>query len=373
MTKSEIQEEALKAILMHDRSGVHMTMGTGKTMLGLKYIRKVKGKALIVVPKTVLKHNWEEEMSKHNYKDLDVTFTTYRSVGNHKAQDFSCIIFDEAHNLKESHKAFTDGIQGKVLGLTGTPPKFKKGEKYQMMEEIYPIRYVYDLNKALEDKLLNQVNIYLWGIELSNERNLTTMSGKQTSEVNMYSFLSSKISSLEREIETYQALGDFKTCSMIYRDLKQLRITRLSKIKQFKSKDILLKRVIKSIPETEKVLVFTSNQDQCSRLFRYYHTSLNSAAKNKEIMQQFKSGEIRILGAIEQVSEGINIPNLRNIVICHSYASEQKPLQKIGRALRLNPNESANVHILYYKGTVDEEWVRTGLSSINPTNIHIVS
>jgi superfamily II DNA or RNA helicase len=369
MTKSEIQEQALKAILMHDRSGVHMTMGTGKTMLGLKYLRKVKGKALVVVPKTALKHSWQEELNNHKFSDLDIEFTTYRSVLRHDPKEYSCIIFDEAHNLKLSHKDFTDNIAGKVLGLTGTPPKFKKGEKYQMMHEVYPIRYVYDLNKAIEDKLLNQVNIHLWGIELSSERNLDTMSGKKTSEVNMYSFLSNKISSLEYEIDTYQRMGDSKTIGMIYQDLKRLRITRLSKIKQFKSKDILLRQVINSIPEDEKVLVFTSTQEQCSRMFRNFHTSFNSPSVNRQIMDKFKSGEIRILGAIEQISEGINIPNLKNVVITHSYASEHKPLQKIGRALRLSTDQIATVHILYYKGTIDEEWVKEGLKSIDSSRI----
>lgn len=369
MNKNEIQEQALKAVLMHSRAGVEMTMGTGKTMLGLTYIRRKGGKALVVVPRTALKGNWQQEIKDRDFGDLDITFTTYRSLLKHDPKEYSCIIFDEAHNLKETAYPFIEAIEGSVLGLTGTPPRHKGNERYHIMQQVYPIRYVYDLNKALEDKLLNNIQVNLWGIELSNERNLKTKSGKWTSEKQMYSFLTSRINSLEEEIQQELLKGNRMAEYALKGDLRALRITRLSKIKQFSGKDQLIKKVIHSISQDEKVLVFTSNQEQCSRLFRNYHTSLNNKARNEEVLSKFKSGEYRIIAAIDQLSEGINIPNLRNIIISHSYASEQKPMQKIGRALRLNPKETASVHILYYKDTIDEEWVKQGIQSIDPSKI----
>jgi superfamily II DNA or RNA helicase len=369
MSKAEIQAQAMKAILPHERAGVHMSMGTGKTRLGLSYIKEIGKKALVVVPRTAIKTSWIDEMRLKAFQDLDVTFTTYRSLLKHNPSDYGCLVLDEAHNLKETGLPFMSAFTGNILGMTGTPPKFRNGEQYRMMETYYPIRYIYDLNKALEDSLLNEVNIYLWGIELSTEKNITTLSGKMTTEVNMYNFLTKRINDLEAEIEQFKMLGNMQHAAVAYKDLKGLRITRLSKMKKFLSKDILLKKVINYIPQNEKVLVFATSQEQCSRMFRYYHTSKNTATENKRILDQFKNGEIRILSAIEQISEGINIPDLKNIVICHSYASEQKPLQKIGRALRLNPDQTASVHILYYKGTVDEEWVKSGLQSIDESRI----
>ena len=368
-TKAEIQEQALKAVMMHSRAGVEMTMGTGKTMLGLTYIRKKGGKALVVVPRTALKGNWQQEIKDREFGDLDITFTTYRSLLKHDPKEYECIIFDEAHNLKDTAMPFISEIQGSVLGLTGTPPRHRGNERYAIMEQVYPIRYVYDLNKALEDELLNNVVINLWGIELSSEQNFRTKSGRMTSEKQMYSFLTNRISALEEEIQGQLMLGNRAAEYTLKGELRALRITRLSKIKQFKGKDELIKKVIRSIPEDEKILAFASNQEQCSRLFRNYHTSLNNKARNEEVLSKFRSGEYRIIAAIDQLSEGINIPNLRNIIISHSYASEQKPMQKIGRALRLNPKDTASVHILYYKGTIDEEWVKQGIQSIDPSKI----
>lgn len=40
-----------------------------------------------------------------------------------------------------------------------------------------------------------------------------------------------------------------------------------------------------------------------------------------------------------------------------------------GRLLRLNPNETAVIHILCYKNTVDEQWVNTALEDLDQTKI----
>jgi superfamily II DNA or RNA helicase len=50
-----------------------------------------------------------------------------------------------------------------------------------------------------------------------------------------------------------------------------------------------------------------------------------------------------------QFSEGINIPNLRVGIIWHAFGNERKATQRIGRLLRLNPDETATVH-LYASG-----------------------
>ena len=63
------------------------------------------------------------------------------------------------------------------------------------------------------------------------------------------------------------------------------------------------------------------------------------------------------MSCVLQLSEGINIFELRQGVILHSYGNERKAAQRIGRCLRLNPDETAMIHILCYKGTVDEKWV----------------
>jgi superfamily II DNA or RNA helicase len=53
----------------------------------------------------------------------------------------------------------------------------------------------------------------------------------------------------------------------------------------------------------------------------------------------------------------------------HAFGNERKSNQRIGRMLRLNPNEIAIVHILCYADTKDEDWVEEALKDLDPTKI----
>jgi hypothetical protein len=53
----------------------------------------------------------------------------------------------------------------------------------------------------------------------------------------------------------------------------------------------------------------------------------------------------------------------------HAYGNERKAAQRIGRLLRLNPDEKAIVHILCYMGTVDERWVKEALETFDQSKI----
>ena len=83
----------------------------------------------------------------------------------------------------------------------------------------------------------------------------------------------------------------------------------------------------------------------------------------------FKTGEVMKCSAVQQLSEGITIPELKEAIIMHSYSNNRQAAQKIGRVLRLNPKDKAIVHILCYINTIDKEWVTNALSSFNQDKI----
>ena len=80
-------------------------------------------------------------------------------------------------------------------------------------------------------------------------------------------------------------------------------------------------------------------------------------------------GDIQKLSAVEQLSEGVTIPNLKVGIIMHAYSNNRKAAQKIGRLLRLNPNDKSTVHILCYKNTIDEQWVTSALEDFDQSKI----
>jgi superfamily II DNA or RNA helicase len=59
-------------------------------------------------------------------------------------------------------------------------------------------------------------------------------------------------------------------------------------------------------------------------------------------------------------------------IIWHAFGNERKAAQRIGRLLRLNPDQTATVHLLAYQDTVDEQWVAQALDAFDPAKISYV-
>ena len=352
ITRDLIQHQALKEALQFKRSGLQLATGAGKTKIGLDYINVLPDhlKVLVVAPKVDIFKSWTADAVKFEVENLleRTTFTTYLSLTKHNPEEYDILILDEAHSLKASALPFLRGYKGRILGLTGTPPKYLTSEKGQLMLEYYPIKYVFKTDKAVENEILNDYHIFVHYLDLNRNKTIQTKQGWMTSEKAQYDWIT-------REIENANS-----------RNLMFKTIQRINFLKQFETKENYAKKLISEIHPEEKVLIFANTIDQAERLCKDSHHSKN---KNSPL-EAFKMGEITKLSCVEQLSEGINIPNLKNILMLHSYSgSSPKASQKIGRALRLSVDQTAIIHILCYRNTVDERWVTDNLKNFNAEKI----
>jgi superfamily II DNA or RNA helicase len=117
----------------------------------------------------------------------------------------------------------------------------------------------------------------------------------------------------------------------------------------------------------EKCIVFANTTDQADRLCEYSYHSKNKQSEDN--LADFKAGKINQLSCVLQLNEGVNVPNLKVGIIMHAYSNERKSSQRIGRLLRLNPDEKATIHILMFENTVDEEWVAEALKDLDQNKI----
>ena len=85
-----------------------------------------------------------------------------------------------------------------------------------------------------------------------------------------------------------------------------------------------------------------------------YHSGNKLSQAN---LKKFNAGQIQCLACVSQLSEGISIPDLQVGIIWHAFGNERRAAQRIGRLLRLNPDQTATVHLLLYQDTVDGHWV----------------
>ena len=360
-SREDIQAIALETVLRHKRCGVSVSMGVGKTYIGLQYLDKLftlankpDAKFLVVAPKVDIFKSWTDDAEKFDlfYLTEHITFSTYVSLHKQNPEEYDIVILDEAHTTKYSHTQFLDLYQGRILGLTGTPPKWLQSEKGQIMQDYYPIVYSYKVDQAVDSGILNDYRIFVHNIELSTANTLETKQGWKTSERKNYEWL-------RRQIDE----ATDKT-----RFMKQ--IFCLSALKQYETKEIYTRQCLSRIPKEEKCLIFANTIAQAEKLCPHRH---HSKKKDSDDLDAFKRGDITRLSAVEQLSEGVTIPDLKHIIILHAYGNEKKTSQKIGRVLRLNPDQVAKIHILQYVNTIDETWVTRALESFNQDKIKYVT
>lgn len=357
-SKDEIQNEALTIIKNRQLSGLEISMGVGKTLIGIKdqaFYYTDTSNYLVVVPRKVIITSWKEEMKKHDYEYLNehVDFSTYRSLSKQKF-DYDTIYLDECHSLKAGHNEWLKEYVkrgGRIIGLTGTYPVYSTSEKGKMCNFYCPKVYMYKTDDAIEDNILNSYQIIIHQLKLDSENNIDKegIHGSfKTSELKQYQYWTNRV-------EQADSPKSKQICS----------IQRMKALQQFNSKMKYAKTLLDL--QKDKTLIFANTQEQADNLCSYsYHSSNKDSEYN---LTAFKKGHSLKLSAVEMVSEGTNIPGLKVGIITHAYANNRKAAQKIGRFLRLNPNDESTIHILCYADSVDKQWIIKALESFDKTKI----
>ena len=356
-TKDLIQDEGLKAIGDRSLSGIVASMGVGKTLLGLKHQAKFYTdyiQFLVVAPRVKIFNEWKDQAKKYNIDFSEQTdFSTYISL--HKQPLIYDIIYlDECHSLKLSHKEYlTAHVKngGKIVGLTGTYPNNRHSEKYLMCNHFCPKVYEYNVDEAVEDKILNDYRIYVHQLKLDPRATIEAKNNGNTwytSEIKTYNYWTNRLHNARPGKE--EAF---------------LRIQRMRVMQKFPYKETYAKQLFES--QTDKTIIFANTQAQADRLCEHSVHSKNKQSDQNLI--DFKSGDILKLSAVEQLSEGVSIPQLKNGIIMHSYGNNRKASQKIGRLLRLNPDDTAHIHILCYADSVDKNWVESSIEHLDQSKI----
>ena len=204
--------------------------------------------------------------------------------------------------------------------------------------------------------LLNDYRLVVHRLSLSSVRDylVAFQSGSQftTSERESYQYWSTRLANADQDKLSVEAL----------------RLLRMQALMHYPTKGRYMAHLASQF--SEKVLLFTCNQQQAEQQARHtYHSKNKDSQAN---LAKFNTGEIQRLACVAQLSEGVNIPDLRVGIIWHAFGNERKAAQRIGRLLRLNPDETATVHLLMYQDTVDEQWVTQSLAAFDPAKISYV-
>jgi superfamily II DNA or RNA helicase len=326
--REKIQKEAIEALLSNDRVSIDCSVRLGKSKIGLE-VAKTYNKVLVSYPFKSICDSWKSESIKFGIDISHITFTTHISLPKHNLNEFEAIIIDEIQDLSEGSWLWVEECNPKVIkGLSGTMPI--KGVKRDYIDTYAPIGYTKTLDETT-GYTSKPYNIIVHMLSPSTKKDILLKSGKSWSEEAKIRFWESK----------YKQDFNFKTM-----------IQLIQTIQNSKTKLDYMAELAKTM---ERGLLFVETSKQCDALgYLSYHSKEKESEEN---LKKFQEGEINTLSTISQLRSGITFPNLKECIILHCYASNNKAHQKLARCLNYAENEEATIHILCLKGTRDEIWI----------------
>lgn len=338
--RKEIQNDAVNELLKHKSGTANVAMRLGKTILGLK-IASNFNKVLVSYPIETIKQGWLSDAEEFGFDISNTTFTTHLSLKKHNLFEFDCVILDEIHEISIANFEYiSSNIPKRLYGLTATPPN--RGEKKQYFNLYCPVRYTKSMDETTG--ITNKdYEIIVHLVEPSEKKDIKLKSGKFWSEKAQIDFYESK----------YQSTKSFSMMLMLIRAIQNSK----TKFEYFK----------KLASTIDRGLLFVETIEQCNNLSYPSVHSKNSESDYN--LEQFKEGNIPILSSIGKLKAGITFKNLNTCIILHCYSSNNKAIQKIGRALNYVEGEKATIHIICLNNTIDAQWVQKGLADLDQSKI----
>lgn len=354
------QEEALSKFLEEGNGILNMATGTGKTRTSIKItdrlLREDKIENIVVATNgNDLLNQWYNTLiDEFDPTEIRVYrhFKGYKQTGSFLTQDrdtldalvisydnlAQCIdndakgklencllICDEVHNIGSPGRR--NDLTGKLdvfahrLGLSATPLDPYDDERNEfILDEVGQIVYEFGLEDAIKRGILCELEYEPLFYELSDEDK-----EKQRDMFGKYQGMKKSDPSIPK--------------TQLYIMLAKVRKESSEKFPPFR-------RYLESNPGVlDDCLIFVETKDygkevqdiifNYTKRFRTYYGD-----DQQENLEAFSRGDIDTLVTSRAISEGIDIKSVKNIIIFTSNRSKGSTIQRIGRALRTNPENT---------------------------------
>lgn len=342
------------------RVAMEFCTGFGKTYAALRLIEedltatKGKKKWYILVPREKIVQTWYDEMDKWKfqwmYKHGLVEIINYSS--SHKLEPGYNFCLDEAHNITELREGNMDKVINKETRIIACSATIDS-EKFTILRSFgftKRHRIKVSLDEGVESGAVTDYRIYMLPIFMNELFKLGL--GAKNRWLN-----SCKKKKDPKGIEA----AIFAQTRQIYDSYQKL---------------IAAKYVMDQMQDTDKVLVYASNQnfaEQLSDLTGYpvMHSSQKKAERDK-IWDDFKESKTGMLISCYTISEGVTISGVNKALVIQTRKNERELIQRIGRILRFEGKEDGEVgklYLIYIKDTWDENWALSSVKSFDPNRV----
>jgi len=339
------------------RGVVSLPTGSGKTILAVMAIAKIRRPAIILVPTIDLLTQWAATLEKFfsvpvgmlgggSHQTATLTVSTYESalrnmdlIGNR----FGLLIADECHHLPapETSLAASMAVAPFRLGLSATVElEVSRAEKLRELigETVCDIGI-----EELEGKVLSHYRVCRMRIPLSADEHSSYMRNR--------SAYTSFVRSHGINFSSPGGWGNFITACNRFKGgreafnafIEQRRIARCGKAKLETVEQLLIRH------SGERTIIFTADNDTAYAIGRRFIlpvlTHHTKAAERKDFLDCFRSGQYPVLVTSKVLNEGVDVPAAAVGIIVSGSGSVREHVQRLGRILR--PSAGKTQAVLY--------------------------
>ncbi len=360
-----------------------MATGTGKTITSLKIIQQLyeKGEidSVVICASERLLNQWSKEIRKQlpnsivfwkiSGKHQDDYFLRRKEKGknrlpillvtDHFLKDFvvklndgssSFFIYDEVHHLGsyQNRQFFGYGMSNRLwkfgyrLGLSATPFSKFNPLRNKFIAETFSreeLNHIDFQSSEFEEILKDEKILFTFGLADAISRGIlcefdyVPLVYQPTDE------------ELEEKRKEYQKWIGMPSDDPETDNEALARIMASNVLKRAQSKLPVFANFLKKNPDIlENCIIFVHDTEfgrLVSNILIKYSTNFKEyfSGEDSKVLTDFSKGELKTLIACRMISEGIDIHGIKNIILFSSDAQLLETIQRMGRALRFDPND----------------------------------
>ncbi|MBE6368649.1 MAG: DEAD/DEAH box helicase [Lentisphaerae bacterium] len=346
------------------RAVASLPTGSGKTILAVMAIARLKRSTLVMVPTIDLLTQWANVLERFFGQEIgmwgggcnktcDITVATYNSAvlkmefyGN----KFAFIVADECHHLPgaATRQAAQWAIAPYRLGLSATPESDPERDAVltDLMGDICCRIQIDELTSGV----LADYDVETIPLELTAQEQSEYMLNRKiyTDFLHRHHVIMNSVQAWRNFIlEVVRNGAEGRRAFEAY--LTQKNIARGGENKLRMVWELLHRHA------GDRIIIFTADNARAYEIGRRYLlpvlTHHTKSAERKSMLENFRSGDCPVLVSSKVLNEGVDVPEANVGIIVSGGAGVREHVQRLGRILRAKPGKKAILYELVNAST----------------------
>lgn len=348
-------------------------------------------KVLVCSNTTLIRDNWVKYFKEWEFP-IEYKSICYQSL-HKELNEYEVIILDEADLVSENYYEILRHLTPKRwIGLTGTTTYRSKLLWNKLTKKSF--EWTISMDQGIKWGILPKPEIICVGLSLRNDQRVHLYyKGRDKKKQNLVVQYKSK--EFWDNIKRKDINLQIQCTEMEWNEMIEFDINKWKEIKdnpQASVSDTIVSNMINSLGNTRKKKFADLKNRYIKNVSRYFNLSekrviffcnsipqaewldseyaVHSGKDSKGLLDDFNAGHINKLVTVNMIDRGVDLVNVDACVLLQASNSEASNTQKVSRTLL---SVSPRIIILYFKGTRDEEYVKSFTSQFNQDYVQWIS